>query len=152
MLNHTIVAKAKDWIYSPNCPVKEIIEYIRTQNFLREAQVEAIEVYLYLKIEGKNKPLATLFKEGFFLNNEDLSALPLSINTRTFLEENLLARALFEFSRTPQPNQQGKALLPDIEKQISENPESIDYEAVISNLFYGVSYSCLLYTSPSPRD
>lgn len=148
MLNHTIVAKAKDWIYSPDCPVKEVIEYIRTQNYLREAQIEAIEVYLYLKIKGKNKPLATLFKEGFFLNNENLSELPLSISTRKFLEENLLARALFEFSRTPQPNQQGKTLLPDIEKQITENPESIDYEAVISNLFYGVSYSDYLFSLP----
>lgn len=148
MLNHTIVAKAKDWIYSPNCPVKEVIEYIRTQNYLREAQIEAIEVYLYLKIEGKNKPLATLFKEGFFLNNENLSELPLSISTRKFLEENLLARTLFEFSRTTQPNQPGKTLLPDIEKQITENPESIDYEAVISNLFYGVSYSDYLFSLP----
>ena len=148
MLNHIIIGKAKEWIYSPSCPVKQIVDYIRTQNHLREAQVEAIEVYLYLKIEGKNKPLATLFKEGFFLSNEDLSKLPLSIDTRTFLENNQSARALFEFSRTPQPNQPNKATLPDIEKRISENPESIDYDAVISNLFYGVSYSDYLFSLP----
>lgn len=148
MLNHIIVAKAKEWIYSPSCPVRQIVDYIRTQNHLREAQIEAIEVYLYLKIEGKNKPLATLFKEGFFLNNEDLSELPLSIATRTFLENNQIARALFEFARTPQPTQSNKAILPDIERQISENPESIDYDAVISNLFYGVSYSDYLFSLP----
>lgn len=88
MLNHIITAKAKEWIYSPSCPVRQIVDYIRTQGHLREAQVEAIEVYLYLKIKGQNKPLATLFKEGFFLNNENLSELPLSISTRTFLENN----------------------------------------------------------------
>jgi hypothetical protein len=103
---------------------------------------------LYLKIEGKNKPLASLFKEGFFLGNEDLSKLPLSISTRAFLENNLAARALFEFSRTPQPNQPNKATLPDIEKRISEQPQSIDYDAVISNLFYGVSYSDYLFSLP----
>jgi type III restriction enzyme len=101
-----------------------------------------------LKIEGKNKPLATLFKEGLFLNNEELSKLPLSIATRTFLENNQPARALFEFSRTPQPNQSDKAILPDIEKRISERPESIDYDAVISYLFYGVSYSDYLFSLP----
>jgi sortase (surface protein transpeptidase) len=148
MLNHIIVGKAKVWIYSPGCPVRQIVEYIRTQNHLREAQVEAIEVYLYLKIKGRNKPLATLFKEGFFLNNEFLSELPLSISTRTFLENNQVARALFEFARTPQPTQPNKHILPDIEKRISENPESIDYETVISNLFYGVSYSDYLFSLP----
>jgi sortase (surface protein transpeptidase) len=148
MLNHIIIAKAKEWIYSPGCPVRQIVDYIRTQNHLREAQVEAIEVYLYLKIKGQNKPLATLFKEGFFLNNEFLSELPLSISTRTFLENNQVARALFEFARTPQPTQPNKHILPDIEKRISENPESIDYEPVISNLFYGVSYSDYLFSLP----
>lgn len=148
MLNHIITGKAKEWIYSPGCPVRQIVDYIRTQNHLREAQVEAIEVYLYLKIEGKNRPLATLFKEGFFLTNENLSELPLSISTRTFLENNRVARALFEFSRKPQPTQPNKATLPDIEKRISENPGSIDYETVISNLFYGVSYSDYLFSLP----
>ncbi len=148
MLNHIITGKAREWIYSPSCPVRQTVDYIRTQNHLREAQVEAIEVYLYLKIEGKNKPLVTLFKDGFFLRNEDLSKLPLSIDVRTFLENNQSARALFEFSRTPQPNQPNKATLPDIEKRISEKPESIDYDAVISNLFYGVSYSDYLFSLP----
>jgi type III restriction enzyme len=148
MLSQIITGKAKEWIYSPGCPVRQIVDYIRTQNHLREAQVEAIEVYLYLKIKGKNRPLATLFKEGFFLTNENLSDLPLSISTRTFLENNRVARALFEFSRTPLPNQPDKATLPDIEKRIGENPESIDYETVISNLFYGVSYSDYLFSLP----
>jgi hypothetical protein len=33
---------------------------------LRDTQIEAIETYLFLKIQGQNKPLWQLFSEGFY--------------------------------------------------------------------------------------
>jgi hypothetical protein len=52
--------------------------YIRQRGMLREPQIAAIETYLFLKIEGRGRPLAKLFADGFFNQQEDLGALRIS--------------------------------------------------------------------------
>lgn len=66
---------------------------------LRDTQIEAIETYLFLKIEGQNKPLWKLFSEGFFTNGTDLSKLNINQKARDFLSNNQAAHALYDFSR-----------------------------------------------------
>jgi len=66
MLNQIITQKKNLWLQSKDCTIKDIIKYIRMAGYLREAQIEAIEIYLFLKINGKNKPLWKLFAEGFY--------------------------------------------------------------------------------------
>ena len=48
---------------------------------MRDAQIEAIKVYLFLKIACECKPLELLFKGGRF-NSVDLNDIELSVATR----------------------------------------------------------------------
>ncbi|OIP39237.1 hypothetical protein AUJ95_05830 [Candidatus Desantisbacteria bacterium CG2_30_40_21] len=66
MLYNLILTKANEWLSSNRCTVKPILDYINANGNLREAQSQALLVYLFLKIEGENKPLWQLFVSGFF--------------------------------------------------------------------------------------
>lgn len=139
MLNNLIFRKAQEWIISDTCTVKPLFEHINRNGNLREAQIQALLVYLFLKIEGGNKPLATLFSENFFGQDEDLSQLNINQNLRSILECQPAAKALFDLSR---------AFFPDLEQYIIKNPDKIDYEAVSKSLFYGVEYPDYLFSLP----
>src|SRR5205085_12579281 len=104
MFNEVIYQKAKTWLNSPECKVKAVIEYIRQKCFLREPQIEALEVYLFLMLAGQNKPLWQLLSEGFFSKNEVLTKLHMSQDAREVIEISTPARSLFEFVRQQKNN------------------------------------------------
>ncbi|MCF6208305.1 MAG: DEAD/DEAH box helicase family protein, partial [Ghiorsea sp.] len=145
MLNKTIQIKVQEWLQSNDCSVKDLVKYIHNKGELRDAQIQAIETYLFLKIKGENKPLWQLFSEGFFTNGTDLSKLNVNQNARDYLSNNKSALALFNFAR----QKNGKTtLLPELEKLIIEQPENIEYEAVIKRIFYHVNYADYLMSLP----
>lgn len=148
MLHNLISQKAKQWLANSDCPVRQIIEYIQTRGELREAQIEAIGTYLFLKIEGKNKPLWQLFCEGFFLNSEDLTKLNINQQARQIFEQNKAARALFEFSRVRINGNSSKSLLPDFEEYLRDHASNVDCDKVIKAIFYGVDYADYLFSLP----
>jgi hypothetical protein len=153
MLYDLILKNAQEWYRSDKCTVKPLIDHIQRNGNLREAQTQALLVYLYLKIAGANKPLATLFNEGFFSQRDDLSDLNINQKARDIFEKNTAARALFELSRTPLKNNgNGKknqtTLFPDLERYIIQNPADIDYHAFSKKLFYGVEYPDYLFSLP----
>jgi len=147
MLNKIVEYKKKEWLQSADCPVKDLVNYIVSKGKLRETQIEAIETYLFLKIEGQNKPLWQLFSEGFFVNgnvNYKKYAVPY-IDTVNFLNETPIAYALFDFALQAD----GKStLLPELVNIILENPESLDYQQIIKDIFYNVSYADYLMSLP----
>ncbi|MBK7443134.1 MAG: hypothetical protein IPI65_16960 [Bacteroidetes bacterium] len=65
MLHYIIQEKKNKWLHSDDCAISDLIKYIRDKGQLRDTQIEAIETYLFLKIQGQNKPLWQLFSEGF---------------------------------------------------------------------------------------
>lgn len=145
MLNNIIKYKTNEWLQSDDCTVKSLVKYIRDKGELRDTQIQALETYLFLKVKGENKPLWQLFADGFFTNGTDLSKLNINQNTRDFLANNKSALALFDFAR----QKNGKTeLLPELVKLIIENPESIDYEKIIKDIFYNVSYADYLMSLP----
>lgn len=146
MLHKIISNKKQEWLESQDCTIKPLVDYIRNRAELRDTQIEAIETYLFLKIKGRNKPLWQLFSEGFFNANEDLSRLHISQTARDILENNTAARALFEFAR--QKNGGTSTLLPELEKFILDNAEGLDYDRIIKEIFYGVSYADYLFSLP----
>jgi len=153
MLDNLIFRKAQNWINSDTCTVKPLFEYIHRNGHLREAQIQALVVYLFLKIKGGNQPLPTLFCENFFGQNDDLSDLNINQKTRSVLENNRAAKALFDLSRTPiKNNGNGKktrtTLFPDLEQYIIKNPDKIDYETVSKSLFYNAAYPDYLFSLP----
>ena len=146
MLFNLILIKKNQWLNSSECNIKYLIDYIRTKDQLRETQIEAIETYLFLKIKGENKPLWVLFSEGFFINNhQDLSKLNINQQAREFLENNISARALFEFSRM---KVNGESLLPDLERLILDRADELNYSIIIKSIFYNVDYADYLFSLP----
>jgi len=149
MLQNIIEYHKNQWLNSDECTIRPIIDYIKKKGQLREAQYQAIETYLFLKIKGQNKPLWKLFSEGFFSNSEDLSKLNINETARKIFENNKSARSLFEFTRLKFKNGNGaETLLPDLEKYIIDNADKIDYENIIKRIFYGVEYTDYLFSLP----
>lgn len=146
MLNNIIENKKREWLHSTDCPVKDLIQYIKDKGKLRDTQIEAIETYMFLKIVGRNKPLWKLFSEGFFTDGTDLTKLNINQVARDFLKGNKPAHALFDFSR--QKNSGTSTLLPELEKLIIEKPTELDYNQIIKNIFYNVDYADYLMSLP----
>ena len=115
MLHYIIQEKKNKWLTSEYCTISDLTKYIRHKGQLRDTQIEAIETYLFLKIQGQNKPLWQLFSEGFFTNGTDLSKLNINQTARDFLTANKDAFALYDFTRTKNGN---GSLLPELEKLI----------------------------------
>ena len=120
MFHKLIQRKSDEWYNSSDCTVKELIQYIHSQNKMRDAQLEAIKIYLFLKIACGNKPLYMLFNEGAF-NNLDLENVPLTIEARKVLTTNKAAASLLEYSLLQDRN--GNQLAPELEKYIKSIPD-----------------------------
>lgn len=143
---YQMITNARDrWFASSECSAKGIIAYIEKANQMRDAQVDAIKTYLFLKIGCDCAPLAKLFCQGAF-NTLDLEQEELSAKTRAFLLNYPAAAALFEY--TCLKNDVGEQVSEKLERQIRKAPESIDYEDFFQSVFYGVSYTDYLFSLP----
>lgn len=133
------------WYKSCECTVNEIVSHISARGAMRDAQIEAIKIYLFLKIKCNNEPLNKLFTEGRF-NTLDLEEEELKKSTREYLMGNPAAAALYECCTTASINE--KTNLEKVLKVIKNNPDSIDYERVFSEIFYDVSYTDYIFSLP----
>lgn len=145
MFYKMIEKKSQEWYGSNDCTVKDLIQYIINTGEMRDAQIEAIKIYLYLKIVHNCKPLNTLFVNGAF-NSLNLNELALSVSTREYFENNPAAAALYEYSILTNDN--GEQISTKIEKQIVKEPSSIDYVEFFDKVFYNVSYADYLFSLP----
>lgn len=145
MFYKMIANKCKEWYVSERCTVRHLIEYIEETGQMRDAQIEAIKVYMFLKIGCECKPLDFLFRNGHF-NSINLDDIELSVPTREYLKANPAATALLEYSRLT--NECGKQVSESLEKQIKEDPSNIDYDSFFHAVFYGVSYTDYLFSLP----
>lgn len=140
MLNNIITLKKNQWLQSKDCSVTPLITYIKNAGKLRDTQIEAIETYLFLKIQGENKPLWHNFSEGFFNQAVDLNTLNINQQARDYLAKNTNALALYQFAQ--------QAKLQKLAASIVENPSALDYDTIIKSLFYNVSYPDYLLSLP----
>ena len=145
MFYKMIEAKRNEWLASDDCTVRGDIAYIERTGQMRDAQIDAIKTYLFLKIACGAKPLADLFRQGAF-NTLSLDDIELSFKVREYLANNPAAAALLEYALLT--NGDGEQVSPKLEQQIKKNPESIDYEQVFTDTFYGVSYTDYLFSLP----
>lgn len=145
MFYKMIEKKCNEWYKSDVCTVKNLIEYIEKTGQMRDAQIEGIKIYLFLKIACGCQPLETLFVNGNF-NSINLDDIELSTNTRDYLKNNPAAAALFEYACLK--NDRGEQISAKIEKQIKKDPTSINYAEFFNKAFYGVSYTDYLFSLP----
>ena len=147
MLNNLIAARVDAWFRREDCPARHIVAHIEQAGHLRRPQIEAIKTYLFLKIEGQNRPLADLFCDGSLIPNEALATLHISQKAREHLEADPAARTLFAFARMKNSNGTG-ALLPQLETYLRDHGPDVDCDAAVRKMFYGVQYPDYLFSLP----
>ena len=138
--------KRDQWYASPTCSVKDFIDYIVSKGEVRDAQIESIRTYLYLKIACGNKPLWKLFAEGEF-NNPDYKLNPAEYGSTTYqtIVSNAGAMALMQYA---QPDPKSAPKLPKLKELLRIKGEDIDYEAVFKNIFYDEDYTDYVFSLP----
>lgn len=145
MFYKLIKKKCDEWMDSPDCTIRELIQYIYAQNKMRDAQIEAIKIYLFLKIACGNRPLWELFSDGCF-NSLDFNTMELTVEARSILTTNKAAAALLEYALLKDKN--GNQLAPELEKVIKSQSGRINYEDTFKKIFYGVNYTDYLFSLP----
>ena len=128
------------WYLSKECKIRNIIDYIVSQDKLRDAQIESIKMYLFFKIYCRNLPLERLFIEGYFLFLFDLDELPISKKLNDFLCENKAARQLYEIALTNNYD--------DLKKEIENRYLEIDFEKFFKDFFHNITYANYIYSLP----
>ena len=115
---------------------------MQIQSALRDAQIDAIKTYLYLKIACDNKPLPQLFYEGAFntLDTDALNNELISQPLRDFLTRNKAALSLYEYAKYSS----NKPLLEAIHKDYS----NLNYKDIFTKMFYNISYTDYLFSLP----
>ena len=146
---YKIIEKKRDeWLNSPGCVVADLMSYIERQHKMRDAQIESIKTYLFLKIECRNHTLWELFASGKFnsLSPSEIDALEISLNTRNVLLSNPAALALWEYASIS--DEKGKMNSLKIIDAIKRTPNDIDYDKVLKELFFNVNYPDYLFSIP----
>lgn len=146
MFYELIRHKRDQWYASPACTVKDFIDYIVSKGEMRDAQIESIRTYLYLKIACGNKPLWKLFAEGEF-NDPDYKLNPAEYGSTTYqtIMSNAGAMALMQYA---QPDPQNDPKLPKLKELLRIKAEDIDYEAVFKSIFYDEDYTDYVFSLP----
>lgn len=145
MFYRLITRKRDEWLASKECTIHELLSYIEQNGKMRDAQLDAIKTYLFLKIACKNQPLWKLFIDGTF-NDLDLGTMPLTVEARNVLTTNKAAVALLEYALLKDKN--GRQLAPALETYIKEHATEIDYVSIFKKIFYDVAYTDYLFSLP----
>jgi hypothetical protein len=145
MFYKLIEKKRDEWLDSKECSVAALIHYIEHRGMMRDAQLEAVKTYLFLKIACQNQPLWKLFVEGVF-NDTNIGQVELTETARQIFRSNKAAVALFQYSRLQ--DKTGKQLAPELESFIKRNADKIDYESTFKKIFYDVTYTDYLFSLP----
>lgn len=144
MIRNMIQKRCSQWYTSDECTIRDVISYIEMRGAMRDAQIEAIKTYLFLKIACGNRPLYNLFISGYF-NTLDLDEEDIKTSTRDYLKEHPEAAAFYELCKYS--DKEDKSISKALEN-VKNNPSSIDYCRVFSEMLYGVEYTDYLFSLP----
>ena len=142
---YRMITKKRDEWFAQSCPVAALIDYIEKQGQMRDAQIDAIKTYLFLKIACNNQPLAELFCNGVF-NSLDLDELAIPMSTRVALKATPSLSALYEYASLP--DEKGTQIFSKICKTIIKDPKSVNARDFFNRIFYDVKYTDYLFSLP----
>lgn len=145
MFCRLIEKKRDEWLASDGCTVRGLLAYIEQKGMMRDAQIQAIKTYLFLKIVCQNKPLWQLFAAGR-LSTLDIDGEQLERRTWEALRGKPAAIALLEY--TKQADRNGHQLSPKAEQYIKGHIDDIDFEKMLYKVFYETDYSSSVYSLP----
>lgn len=66
-MTYSMITRSRDaWLARPGCPVRELVDYMVGAGRMRDAQVDAVKTYLFLKVaHGGRPPARALQRRGF---------------------------------------------------------------------------------------
>lgn len=143
---YRMIERTRDrWFGAGECTVRDLVKYMEAQGQLRDAQVDAIKTYLFLKIACGSKPLAVLFCQGRF-NSLDIGELALPDRVKQYFKAHPEAAAVYEYATLK--NDRGQQVSPELEKLLSAAPETVDCVGFFRRAFYNVTYTDYLFSLP----
>lgn len=150
MFYRLIENKRNEWFDSVDCTVREFIQYIINTGQMRDAQLEAIKTYLFLKIKCGNRPMWQLFAEGAF-NDMDFdfeSTNMRGVGTHEYqcTKNNPAAMALMQYALMK--NKNGDFNSPALAEIVCRNCDTIDFNTTIRNIFSDEDYADYVYSLP----
>ena len=121
---YRMIERARDrWFRSEDCTVRDLVKYMEARRQMRDAQVDAIKTYLYLKIACGCKPLSVLFSEGRF-NSLDIGELALPDSIKGYFRSHPETSAVYEYATLK--DDKGQQVSPELKKLLSTAPETVD--------------------------
>ena len=137
-----IQAKTESWM-TQECSnnqsvIGSLVKYAREQKKLREPQMKAIEVYLWLKFVGESKKLSEIVKKGLLFDEEKSKTYQYTAN----FEGNFVTQFLNQFS---QDNE-----LPNLQTILLNDPHGKDHnwENILQELLHNFEYPNFLFSLP----
>ena len=148
MFYKLIKERRNQWFAQRDCPVRNFVRYIEDKGKMRDAQIDAIKTYLFLKIACGNNPLAQIFKEGLFntLDDKDIDSLEMTAEARQVFKTNPAAVALYEFASSK--DDKGNPTAKQMSETLLKKPQDVDIDSVVDKIFYGVSYPDYVFSLP----
>lgn len=146
MFYKLIEKKRDEWLSSPDCTVKDVIRYIEKRGKMRDAQIEAIKTFLFLKFHCHNRPLWKLFNDGCFNDEQTLKMLKCTSRSLEVFRTTPAAIALLQYARLH--NKKGEALSNALEESLLDDAGEIDFQQALSDIFYGIDYPDYLFSLP----
>ena len=146
MFYKLIEKKRNEWLASNDCTIKDLLKYIEQRGMMRDAQMEAIKTYLFLKLYCKNAPLWKLFSDGVFTDEQTVNTLKATARSMEILRTTPAAVALLEYARLH--NKKGQNLSNELEEDLLDDAGAIDCIKAFQDLFYGITYPDYLFSLP----
>ncbi len=146
MFYKLIEKKRNEWLASDECTIKDLLKYIEQRGMMRDAQMEAIKTYLFLKLYCKNAPLWKLFSDGIFTDEQTVKTLKATARSMETLRTTPAAVALLEYARLH--DKKGQNLSNELEEDLLDDAGAIDCIKAFQDLFYGITYPDYLFSLP----
>lgn len=149
MFYKLIKRKSDEWYKSSECTVNSLIDYMIEKGELRDAQIEAIKIYLYLKINCDNKNLIDLIKNGYFCNADILDNIELTSKQKEIFKNNNIALTLLEYSNVNEDtDEEDIKTLNTLKDYIKNNCEDINFENELNNILKTNNYAEYVFSLP----
>ncbi|MFH1321679.1 MAG: DEAD/DEAH box helicase family protein, partial [Bacteroidota bacterium] len=118
--------------------IGNLIKYIEKQGKLREPQIEAIEVYLWLKFAGQNNKLSDLIKQGLLFDEEIVK----EYKFYQLFENNYTLQFLNQFVQNNNLSKFQETLLNDTKG------DEHNWDIILDELLHNFEYPSYLFSLP----
>ena len=144
MFYKMITEKRDQWLSSAECTATDLLRYIEATAQMRDAQIDAIKTYLFLKIACQNRPLGELFSSGAFTSLKT-DELKITATSKAILDSDSARLALYQYSILKDTS--GEQVSKKLEQLLENAKMPVDCTQAFKDIF-GVSYTDYLFSLP----